>query len=155
MLPECGELASFGELAVLRGLRQSCDMSRTFTLRALFVVVTILCVAAAIFAAFPGPAIFAALAAGYLVPAVVVIVAMSSFSSQRVLTGFVGFQCAFAGGAVGFLLFATDVVVSTQPIPFWRLYLMDWEIAACAAGGAFLACVLILQFFPRVTKVQG
>jgi hypothetical protein len=135
-------------------------MRRTFTLRWLFVVVTMVCVLAALAGAFPGIAFIVALVAGTFVPAWIVVRTFCVFSSRPAAVIGVGIPAALLGGITGCALFPSVFVNyaydANSPPSAWELYVEPFlPIAACAMAAALVACVVALWFFPRNAKVNS
>jgi hypothetical protein len=132
-------------------------MRRTFTLRWLFVVVTMVCVLAALAAAFPQEAFGFALTTALFVPAWIVVAISCAFSSNRVAIVAIGIPASVFGGATLFVLFSSlfEVVAfdANPPTTSWELYVEPLlPISVCATAAALVACVFAVSFFPRKAR---
>jgi hypothetical protein len=120
-------------------------MARTYTLRGLFVVVTICCLLAWIGALFPRATQIVLACAAWLLPSLAVSAIAARFSSQRLATLGIGMGAA----VLGLVFLSPLIVVAAGPLiwwtAWWEFYLTSYPCfslppAVCALVFAGLSC---------------
>ena len=105
-------------------------MQRTFTLRRLFLNVTVLCVITAISVAFPKALVRLSLAVGLFLPTITVCTAFAYVSGRKKIV----FGISLTGGLVAWLL-TPRIYVSWNGLPsWWDLYVLDFQTQAIPAA---------------------